>query len=62
MSAVIKVGMADYKVGNGPDKLLTLGLGSCIGITLYDKRKKQGDLCEVCECADYQWLVYFYFF
>ena len=38
MSTVIKVGMADYKVGSGPDKLLTLGLGSCIGVTLYDKR------------------------
>ena len=47
MSAVIKVGMADYKVGNGPDKLLTLGLGSCIGITLYDKRKKQGGMAHI---------------
>ncbi len=47
MSAVIKVGMADYKVGSGPDKLLTLGLGSCIGITLYDKKKKQGGMAHI---------------
>lgn len=47
MSTVIKVGMADYKVGNGPDKLLTLGLGSCIGITLYDKKKKQGGMAHI---------------
>lgn len=44
MSAVIKVGMADYKVGSGPDKLLTLGLGSCIGQSLSDKKKKQGGM------------------
>lgn len=47
MSTVIKVGMADYKVGNGPDKLLTLGLGSCIGVTLYDKRKKMGGMAHI---------------
>jgi chemotaxis protein CheD len=47
MSQVIKVGMADYKVGSGPDKLLTLGLGSCIGITLYDKRKKKGGMAHI---------------
>ncbi len=47
MSTVIKVGMADYKVGSGPDKLLTLGLGSCIGITLYDKKKKQGGMAHI---------------
>lgn len=47
MSTVIKVGMADYKVGTGPDKLLTLGLGSCIGVTLYDKKKKQGGMAHI---------------
>lgn len=47
MSTVIKVGMADYKVGDAPDKLLTLGLGSCIGVTIYDKRKKQGGMAHI---------------
>ncbi|MDN5303382.1 MAG: chemotaxis protein CheD [Fusobacteriaceae bacterium] len=44
---VIKVGMADYRVGSAPAKLITLGLGSCIGITLYDKRKKAGGMAHI---------------
>jgi chemotaxis protein CheD len=36
MSLMIKVGMADLKVAKHPDALTTLGLGSCIGICLYD--------------------------
>lgn len=47
MSNLIKVGMADYKVGKSPDKLLTLGLGSCIGITLYDRAKKIGGMAHI---------------
>lgn len=47
MSEVIKVGMADYKVSKAPNKLITLGLGSCIGITLYDKGKKIGGMAHI---------------
>ena len=36
MSTMIKVGMADLKIAKTPDALTTLGLGSCIGICLYD--------------------------
>ena len=36
MSTMIKVGMADLKIAKSPDALTTLGLGSCIGICLYD--------------------------
>lgn len=36
MSTMIKVGMADLKVVEFPDALTTLGLGSCVGICLYD--------------------------
>lgn len=36
MSEIIKVGMADMKLCNAPDGLTTLGLGSCVGVTLYD--------------------------
>lgn len=39
MGNTIRVGMADYKVGSSPDSLITLGLGSCIGIVIYDKNK-----------------------
>lgn len=38
MSDVIKVGMADLKITTQPNSLTTLGLGSCVGICLYDKR------------------------
>lgn len=40
MSEVVKVGMADWKVCGIPGVLTTLGLGSCVGICLYDPRRK----------------------
>lgn len=39
MGNTIRVGMADYKISKSPDSLITLGLGSCIGIVIYDKLK-----------------------
>jgi len=44
---VIVVGMADLKVAKNPDILTTLGLGSCVGITLYDKALKNGGMAHV---------------
>ena len=44
---MIVVGMADLRVAKSPDILTTLGLGSCIGITLYDKVHKVGGLAHV---------------
>ena len=44
MGEIIKVGMADLKVGRAPDTLTTLGLGSCIGLMLYDPVTKIGGL------------------
>ncbi len=44
MGSVIKVGMADLKTAKAPDILTTLGLGSCIGLTLYDPVAKIGGL------------------
>lgn len=37
MENVIKVGMADMRAACHPAVLTTLGLGSCVGIALYDK-------------------------
>lgn len=37
---MIKVGMADLNVVKFPDSLTTLGLGSCIGICIYDPSTK----------------------
>jgi chemotaxis protein CheD len=40
MGEIIKVGMADLKVSNEPNILTTLGLGSCVGIALFDSFNK----------------------
>jgi chemotaxis protein CheD len=45
--AMIKVGMADLNVCKAPDALTTLGLGSCIGIILYDPRTKVSGLAHI---------------
>lgn len=47
MANVIKVGMADLKTGRDGDMLTTLGLGSCIGIALYDPTTKIGGLAHI---------------
>lgn len=44
MGNIIKVGMADLQVAKAPDSLITLGLGSCIGLTLYDPVTKIGGM------------------
>jgi chemotaxis protein CheD len=47
MSELIKVGMADYKVGRNPSSLISYGLGSCVGIALYDPVTKIGGLAHI---------------
>lgn len=47
MSNELKVNISDYKVGKSPDKLITLGLGSCVGIAIYDKSSKTGGLSHI---------------
>ncbi len=47
MSELIKVGMADYKVGRHPANLITYGLGSCVGIAMYDSSAKIGGLAHI---------------
>ena len=44
MGNMIKVGMADLKVCKCPDSLTTLGLGSCVGVALYDPISKVSGL------------------
>jgi chemotaxis protein CheD len=39
-----RVGISEFKTGRAPAVLVTYGLGSCLGITLYDPRKKLGGL------------------
>ena len=47
MAEMIKVGMADLKVCHAPDAVTTLGLGSCVGVALYDKVTKIAGLVHV---------------
>lgn len=47
MSNMIKVGMADANVCRSPDAITTLGLGSCVGVALYDKSTKIAGLVHV---------------
>lgn len=44
---IIKVGMADLNTIKSPGILTTLGLGSCVGIALYDKNKKIAGLAHI---------------
>lgn len=43
----VNVRMAEYAVGRSPDILLTVGLGSCLGVALYDSSTKIGGLVHI---------------
>lgn len=44
---IVRVKMADLNTAKSPEILLTSGLGSCIGVTLYDSRKRIGGMAHV---------------
>lgn len=43
----LRVSIADYKVSKSPSGMTTLGLGSCVGICLYDINTKVGGLAHI---------------
>ena len=47
MATVIKVGMADLNVARSPDILQTCGLGSCVGICLWDSMTKVAGMAHI---------------
>jgi len=47
MDNIIKVGMADLQSSRHPCILTTLGLGSCVGIALYDRISKISGLAHI---------------
>ncbi len=47
MGVEIKVGMADLNVCVSPDRITTLGLGSCVGIAIRDPVTKIGGLAHI---------------
>ncbi len=46
-SQVIKVGIADMNVITAPDLIRTSGLGSCVGVIIYDQAKKVAGLAHI---------------
>jgi chemotaxis protein CheD len=43
----IKVGIAQWRVAKAPYRLVTLGLGSCVGVAVYDATSRVGGLAHV---------------
>lgn len=44
---VVRVGIADMDTVCEPDKIRTLGLGSCVGIVIYDETKKIAGMAHI---------------
>jgi chemotaxis protein CheD len=42
-----KVRIADWAVASAPDRIITIGLGSCVAIVLYDARTRVGGMAHV---------------
>ena len=47
MEDIIKVGIAEYKLCRKPGKITTIGLGSCVGVTLYDSVNHIGGMVHI---------------
>lgn len=47
MKKVIRVAIADMAVARAPTLLVTIGLGSCVGITLYDPVVRVGGMAHI---------------
>ncbi|MBP3038386.1 chemotaxis protein CheD [Bacillaceae bacterium Marseille-Q3522] len=46
-SAIIKVGISDMKIVTAPDFIRTSGLGSCVGIVIYDQMREIAGLSHI---------------
>ncbi|OEH91284.1 chemotaxis protein CheD [Bacillus solimangrovi] len=47
IAKIIKVGIADLNIVRAPDVIRTSGLGSCVGVVLYDTQKDIAGLAHV---------------
>ena len=43
-NSIERIGMAQWFVGKAPGRITTIGLGSCVGVTLYDPITKIGGM------------------
>ncbi len=48
------IGIAQSGIVKSPDKILTIGLGSCVGISLYDKENKIAGLVHIMLPSSYE--------
>ncbi|WP_144509234.1 chemotaxis protein CheD [Bacillus sp. FJAT-22090] len=47
LGQVVKVGIADMKIAKAPNTIRTSGLGSCVGVVLYDEKSQVAGLIHV---------------
>ncbi|MCR5797193.1 MAG: chemotaxis protein CheD [Eubacterium sp.] len=47
MKDSITVGLSDFKICKSPQKIVTIGLGSCVGVIIYDKSTKTCGMAHV---------------
>lgn len=47
MVDIIRVGIADMNVCKAPEQITTIGLGSCVGVVLYDEGRKIAGLVHI---------------
>lgn len=47
VAKVVKVGISDLNLVHAPNKIRTSGLGSCVGIVIYDLAKKVAGLAHI---------------
>jgi chemotaxis protein CheD len=47
MEEVIRIGMAEFAVSRAPQKITTLGLGSCVGASIFDPLVKVGGMIHI---------------
>lgn len=47
LSTIVRVGISDLNVVAEPNKIRTSGLGSCVGIVLYDLQKKVAGMSHI---------------
>jgi|SRR5690625_1592449 len=46
-ATVVRVGISDLNIVQAPDKIRTTGLGSCVGVVIYDLQKQMAGLAHV---------------
>ncbi len=47
MKKIIQVKMGEIKISSAPDILVSNGMGSCVGLVLYDNKQKIGGLAHI---------------